>query len=85
MFQTVQDRLDAEEIDPNQLTIEDAEARAAFEVAEPKQEPEEPVEGEEPEITDDGLPFAEAETVTDTKPDDDIPEATAELILGPEI
>ena len=85
VFQTVQDRLDAEEIDPNQLTIEDAEARAAFEVAEPKQEPEEPVEGEEPEITDDGLPFAEAETVTDTEPDDDIPEATAELILGPEI
>ena len=84
VFQTVQDRLDAEEIDPNQLTIEDAEARAAFEVAEPKQEPEEPVEGEEPEITDDGLPFAEAETVTDTEPDDDIPEATAELILGPE-
>lgn len=85
VFQTVQDRLDAEEIDPNQLTIEDAEARAAFEVAEPKQEPEEPVEGEEPEITDDGLPFAEAETVTDTEPDDDIPEATAELILGREI
>ena len=85
VFQTVQDRLDAEEIDPNQLTIEDAEARAAFEVAEPKQEPEEPVEGEEPEITDDGLPFAEAETVTYTEPDDDIPEATAELILGPEI
>lgn len=87
VFQTVQDRLDAEEIDPNQLTIEDAEARAAFEVAEPKREPEpeEPVEGEEPEITDDGLPFAEAETVTDTEPDDDIPEATAELILGPEI
>ena len=87
VFQTVQDRLDTEEIDPNQLTIEDAEARAAFEVAEPKQEPapEEPVpEGEEPEITDDGLPFAEAETVTDTEPDDDIPEATAELILGPE-
>lgn len=88
VFQTVQDRLDAEEIDPNQLTIEDAEARAAFEVAEPKQEPapEETVpEGEEPEITDDGLPFAEAETVTDTESDDDIPEATAELILGPEI
>ena len=85
VFQTVQDRLDAEEIDPNQLTIEDAEARAAFEVAEPKQEPEDPVEGEEPEITDDGLPFAETETVTDTEPDDDIPEATAELILGPEI
>ena len=87
VFQTVQDRLDAEEIDPNQLTIEDAEARAAFEAAEPKQEPapEETVpEGEEPEITDDGLPFAEAETVTDTEPDDDIPEATAELILGPE-
>ena len=87
VFQTVQDRLDAEEIDPNQLTIEDAEARAAFEAAEPKQEPapEEPVpEGEEPEITDDGLPFAEAETVTDTESDDDIPEATAELILGPE-
>ncbi len=87
VFQTVQDRLDAEEIDPNQLTIEDAEARAAFEAAEPKQEPapEETVpEGEEPEITDDGLPFAEAETVTDTESDDDIPEATAELILGPE-
>ena len=87
VFQTVQDRLDAEEIDPNQLTIEDAEARAAFEAAEPKQEPapEETVpEGEEPEITDDGLPFAEAETVTDTESDDDIPETTAELILGPE-
>ena len=87
VFQTVQDRLDAEEIDPNQLTIEDAEARAAFQAAEPKQEPapEETVpEGEEPEITDDGLPFAEAETVTDTESDDDIPEATAELILGPE-
>ena len=87
VFQTVQDRLDAEEIDPNQLTIEDAEARAAFEGAEPKQEPapEETVpEGEEPEITDDGLPFAEAETVTDTESDDDIPEAKAELILGPE-
>ena len=87
VFQTVQDRLDAEEIDPNQLTIEDAEARAVFEASEPKQEPapEETVpEGEEPEITDDGLPFEEAETVTDTESDDDIPEATAELILGPE-
>ena len=87
VFQTVQDRLDAEEIDPNQLTIEDAEARAAFETAEPKQapEPEEPVpEGEEPEITDDGLPFAESETVSAGEPDDDIPEATAELILGPD-
>ena len=87
VFQTVQDRLDAEEIDPNQLTIEDAEARAVFENTKPEEQsaPEEPVpEGEEPEITDDGLPFSESETVSDPEPDDGIPESTAELILGPE-
>ena len=87
VFRTVQDRLDAEEIDPNQLTIEDAEARATFETAEPKQPsaPEEPVpEGEEPEITDDGLPFTEDEIAQKNEPDDGIPEASVELILGPE-
>ena len=88
VFRTVQDRLDAEEIDPNQLTIEDAEARAAFETAEPKQPsaPEEPEpEGEEPEITDDDLPFSEAEIAVNNQPEDDgIPESKAELILGPE-
>ena len=85
VFRTVQDRLDAEEIDPNQLTIEDAEARAAFETAEPKQPsaPEEPEpEGEEPEITDDDLPFSEAEIAVNNEPEDDgIPESNAELIL----
>lgn len=86
VFQTVQDRLDAEEIDPNQLTIEDAEARAAFESAPKIQEiTEEPVpEGEEPDISDDALPFPEEETVTAKAADDDLPESTAELILGPE-
>lgn len=88
VFRTVQDRLDAEEIDPNQLTIEDAEARAAFETAEPKQPsaPEEPEpEGEEPEITDDDLPFSEAEIAVNNQPEDDgIPESKAELILGQE-
>ena len=88
VFRTVQDRLDAEEIDPNQLTIEDAEARAAFETAEPKQPsaPEEPEpEGEEPEITDDDLPFSEAEIAVNNEPEDDgIPESKAELILGQE-
>ena len=88
VFRTVQDRLDAEEIDPNQLTIEDAEARAAFETAEPKQPsaPEEPEpEGEEPEITDDDLPFSEAEIAVNNQPEDDgIPESNAELILGQE-
>ena len=88
VFRTVQDRLDAEEIDPNQLTIEDAEARAAFETAEPKQPsaPEEPEpEGEEPEITDDVLPFSEAEIAVKNEPEDDgIPESNAELILGQE-
>ena len=87
VFRTVQDRLDAEEIDPNQLTIEDAEARATFETAEPKQPSatEEPVpEGEEPEITDDGLPFTEDEIAQKNEPDDGIPEASVELILGPE-
>lgn len=92
VFQTVQDRFDAEEIDPNQLTIEDAEARAAFENEQPEEPetkenaPEEVPEGEEPEFTGDdepGLPFAAAETVTQTDaPDDDLPEATPELILG---
>ncbi|MBR6053423.1 MAG: hypothetical protein IKP55_06585, partial [Clostridia bacterium] len=80
-------RLDAEEIDPNQLTIEDAEARAAFQTAEPNQPsaPEEPEpEGEEPEITDDGLPFTEDEIAQKNEPDDGIPEASVELILGPE-
>lgn len=87
VFRTVQDRLDAEEIDPNQLTIEDAEARAAFETADPKRPsaPEEPVpEGEEPEITDDGLPFTEDEIAQKNEPDDGIPESKAELILGQE-
>ncbi len=88
VFRKVQDRLDAEEIDPNQLTIEDAEARAAFETAEPKQPsaPEEPEpEGEEPEITDDDLPFSEAEIAVNKEPEDDgIPESKAELILGQE-
>lgn len=88
VFRTVQDRLDAEEIDPNQLTIEDAEARAAFETAEPKQpsapEETEP-EGEEPEITDDDLPFSESEIAVNNQPEDDgIPESNAELILGQE-
>ena len=71
--------------------IEDAEARAAFESAPEIQEipeeplPEEPVpEGEEPEISDDALPFPEEETVTAKAADDDLPESTAELILGPE-
>ena len=94
VFQTVQDRFDAEEIDPNQLTIEDAEARAAFEneqIKKPEKDvpaPEEVPEGEEPEFTGDdepGLPFTAAETVTQTDaPDDDLPEATPELIFGKE-
>ena len=92
VFQTVQDRFDAEEIDPNQLTIEDAEARAAFE-NEPKAEsaeeapaPEVVPEGEEPEISDDepGLPFDPSETVTQHAYDDDLTEATPELIFGKE-
>ena len=93
VFQTVQDRFDAEEIDPNQLTIEDAEARAAFE-NEPKAETaeeaaatEEVPEGEEPEFTADdepGLPFAPSETVTHHAYDEDLPEATPELIFGKE-
>ena len=91
VFQTVQDRLDAEEVDPNQLTIEDAEARAAFEektdeagTDTPKTE--EPIpEGEEPVLLgeeDDELPFPDGETITQAEPADDIPEATAEEILG---
>ena len=93
VFQTVQDRFDAEEIDPNQLTIEDAEARAAFE-NEPKAETaeeaaatEEVPEGEEPEFTADdepGLPFAPSETVTQNAYDEDLTEATPELIFGKE-
>ncbi|MBR4770484.1 MAG: SMC-Scp complex subunit ScpB [Clostridia bacterium] len=93
VFQTVQDRFDAEEIDPNQLTIEDAEARAAFE-NEPKAEtaeeapaPEVVPEGEEPDFSGDdepGLPFAPSETVTQHAYDDDLAEATPELIFGKE-
>ena len=93
VFQTVQDRFDAEEIDPNQLTIEDAEARAAFE-NEPKAETaeeaaatEEVPEGEEPEFTADdepGLPFAPSETVTQNAYDEDLTEATPEMIFGKE-
>ena len=92
VFQTVQDRLDAEEVDPNQLTIEDAEARAAFEAAptEPTQEtpPDEPIpEGEEPVLLgeeEDALPFTDEETVTQAEPADNNPETTAEEILGTE-
>ena len=98
VFQTVQDRLDAEEIDPNQLTIEDAEARATFEEspaaqtdADPDtQDPtpeEEPIpQGEEPDLTPetaDALPFSPSETVSDGGESDDLPESTAEMILGP--
>ena len=96
VFQTVQDQLDAAEaIDPNQLTIEDAEARAAFEESVDATEEnaeesapaptESPIpEGEEPVLLteDEGLPFSPEETVPDAAPDDDLPESTPELILG---
>ena len=96
VFQTVQDQMDAEEaIDPNQLTIEDAEARAEVEEAESvpdvadgqsetaQPEPAIP-EGEEPVLLteDEGLPFSPEETVSDAASEDDLPESTPELILG---
>ena len=79
VFQTVQDRLDAE-------------ARAAFEAAptEPTQEtpPDEPIpEGEEPVLLgeeEDALPFTDEETVTQDEPADNNPETTAEEVLGTE-
>ena len=90
VFQTVQDRIDAEEIDPNQLTIEDAEARAAFEAKEDAttEEPAPAVDelqAEEPEFSDGApdLPFSESETLSQNETtDDDLPESTPELILG---
>jgi len=99
VFRTVQDQLDAEEeIDPNQLTIEDAEARAELEESDgdfatepdgsapPK--PEEPIpEGEEPVLfsdDSDSLPFSEDETVSSPDLPDDLPESNPETILGSE-
>ena len=94
VFQTVQDQLDAvDEVDPNQLTIEDAEARATFEEPdEPKKEEPDQTqpdaqmpEGEEPVLLteeSDALPFSVAETENDSPSDDDLPESTPELILG---
>lgn len=95
VFKTVQDQLDAEEaIDPNQLTIEDAEARASFEATvnaadEQTSSPgDEPLpEGEEPVLlsdTDDALPFPAEETVSSPDKNDDLPESTPEQILGSE-
>ena len=96
VFQTVQDQIDAqEEIDPNQLTIEDAEARAELEAtgdetAPDRTEapaPDEPLqEGEEPVLLadeDDALPFSSEETISkDSQTDDGAAEPTAEMILG---
>ena len=91
VFQTVQDRMDAEEIDPNQLTIEDAEARATFEIAPEAQTSVEASsdetipEGEEPVLyteDNDALPFPESETETQSDPGKEDPEPNAEEILG---
>lgn len=96
VFQTVQDQLDAaDEIDPNQLTIEDAEARAELEEKETGTEDDvrddlsdDPIpEGEEPVLLSDGddeLPFSPEETVSEKKSDEEIPEATVESLFGPE-
>lgn len=95
VFQTVQDQLDAEEeIDPNQLTIEDAEARADAEKSDTLHTPSESFvpdetipEGNEPENpfdVGDALPFSSDETAAyNAEPDDGIPESSPELILGP--
>ena len=94
VFQTVQDQLDAvEEIDPNQLTIEDAEARAEAEASDVSldKEPAEPSdetpipEGEEPVVfSDDGyaLPFSPEETVSRPADQGDPPESDPESVLG---
>ena len=98
VFQTVQDQLDAaEEIDPNQLTIEDAEARATFEEAaeneieateeKPEAPSDEPLpEGEEPVLLFDEeqpLPFTPEETVTEEKETDDDEGPTLDELFGP--
>lgn len=94
VFQTVQDQLDSvEEIDPNQLTIEDAEARAEAEASDVslEKEPAEPSdetpipEGEEPVVfSDDGdaLPFSPEETVSRPADRGDPPESDPESVLG---
>ena len=98
VFQAVQDQMDAEEaIDPNQLTIEDAEARAAFEEAAeeaeeaPEEKPDvtsdEPIpEGEEPVLLFDEehpLPFTPEETVAEEKETVSDEGPTLEEIFGP--
>ena len=93
VFQTVQDQLDAaEELDPKQLTIEDAEARAEAEESDgannesklvPPDDPSLP-EGEEPVFSDDGdtLPFSPEETVAGKADEENLPEADPEAVLG---
>ena len=94
VFQTVQDQLDAEqEIDPNQLTIEDAEARAEVEESdamldgdESPTTGDEPIpEGEEPVLIfdeRDALPFSDEETAPSNQPTDDSPEPDPDAVLG---